>query len=207
MSVMKSKLSNIVCLFFIINLTTGLLFPSACVAQKDNNTARQVTIVYPDSTIKTYILNQKIKLKPRVNSEYFWIFNQKLYKNKGDYASYLIHGPFQVFDAENQLITKGDFRFGLKQGTWKSWYPDGEISQICNYKDGERQGICYMYDQGGELKNILSYRNDMLDGKCEYHLNGKTIIKKYRNGQEVKPWSILKFFSSFKIKQDTIPEK
>lgn len=205
--VMKRTLRYFVCLFFILSLYMGFLSPTVCSAQKDKYSCHQVTIVYPDTTIKTYILNQKLRIKPRENIEYYWVYNHKINKNKGDYSYYLIHGPFLVFDVNDRLITKGEFKLGLKDGTWKSWYPDGQIREISHYENGERQGICYLYDPAGELQRVLSYKNDKLDGKCEYHSNGETLIKKYKNGEETEPWSILDFFGSIKAKRDTIPAK
>jgi hypothetical protein len=204
---MKRILLYFICLFFILSLYTGFLFPSACSAQKDKYSCHQVTIAYPDTTIKTYILNQKLRIKPRENTEYYWVYNHKINKNKGDYSYYLIHGPFLVFDVNDRLITKGEFKLGLKDGPWKSWYPDGQIREISHYENGERQGACYSYDPTGELQTILSYRSDMLDGRCEYHSNSETLIKKYKNGEETEPWSVLKFFSSIKAERDTIPDK
>ncbi len=153
-------------------------------AQDTKEDRRSITIVYPDSTVKAYMLTSMPKIKIKNDLMYYWVYHEMIYWNRGDYAYYLLDGEYRVFDKSNKLLTKGTFREGVKDGEWKRWHINGELSSRGIWKAGQRQGRWFFFDSNGERTVQLTYKDDLLHGKCLYFNSGERRVKRFSSGKE-----------------------
>lgn len=168
------------------------------IAQQKNG-QRNVTISYPDSVIKTSVLDKPLKNGVSDNYTYYWYYAGTINQNQGGYSGKLINGRFEVFDNHQKLLSQGNFRFGLKYGNWIRWYEDGTLKQSCSFKNGQMDGSLKSYDNSGHLLSDLNYKNNKLDGKAEYFLKDTVVIKKFRMGKDLTVKEPKKLFSKSKM--------
>lgn len=149
-----------------------------------------------DHRIECRALIQKYDLKLESNIEYYWIKNNKLQKNKGAFSGSLLHGDWQKFNEEGQLIEKGNFITGMKNGLWQYWNLDGELVKSLNYAKGSLDGEAIHYHTDGTVEKI-PYDKGLIHGKKIITSADTIYVEKYRHGilipKKVKSKSGLKF--------------
>ena len=163
-----------------------LLFPSLLFAQKSIEQEDVMNIVIPrdDSTINVGILVKSKTVKIKNNLDYYWYKSNKLYKNRGGFDGNLLHGKYNVYNSDGELMRSGEFKKGLMSGYWKTWYNNGELESVTKWKNGKLNGRSDYYSVKGELTKSFNYKNDILHNKTfTYNKNGTVKeIKFYKNG-------------------------
>lgn len=168
-----------------------LLFACSVSAQRfvepDKMKAFNITVNYPDYTVKTQMLKEPKQFKPDVNLTYHWYTAQKIMETKGGFDGKLLHGTYRSFYLNDQLFESGEFKYGVKSGEWKNWYPDGKLKEITNWKKGRKNGSYALYSDYGKLMAKGVFKHDLLTGTfTTYDGNGNlTSKRKYKKGKEV----------------------
>lgn len=148
-----------------------------------------ITVNYPDYTVKTQILKNPKKTTTEPEITYHWYTNQTIMETKGGYDGKLLHGYYRSFYLSNQLFQSGEFKYGVKTGTWKNWYPDGKLKENMHWKNGQKNGSYYLYSSEGFMLGEGRFKNDVLTSKFKtYDKNGKVIlVQRYKKGELVLP--------------------
>ncbi len=63
-----------------------------------------ITVNYPNYTIKTEVLKNTLKVKPKINLTYYWYSNQKIIETTGGFDGKLLHGYYKTFLLNDQLL-------------------------------------------------------------------------------------------------------
>ncbi|GEM_PF-5238006 len=122
--------------YFVILTILLTVVGSNASGQDYDEATRSVTLNYRDSTI------------------YFGVIREEPYKtDKPRYAIYSkgkiqevdaiisgspLHGVYEVFDSERNIIRRGEYYRGVKHGKWIEFTIDGHIKNEQNWKRGER---------------------------------------------------------------------
>lgn len=173
----------------ILSLILLLAF-SVCAqrfVEPDKMKAFNITVNYPDYTVKTQMLKEPKQFKPDVDLTYHWYTSQKIMETKGGYDGKLLHGTYRSFYLNDQLFESGEFKYGVKSGEWKNWYPDGKLKEITNWKKGRKNGSYMLYSDYGKLMAKGTFKDDLLTGTfTTYDNNGNlTSKRKYKKGREI----------------------
>ena len=117
---------------------------------------------------------------------YYWYEYDKIHKNQGGFSGLLLHGAFNTFDGNGNLIESGNFASGLKTGIWKKWDTEGKIAEEHNWKAGILSGTSYYYINGNCVKTE-NYKNGILHGKVIVINDlGETETTVYKKGKVVE---------------------
>lgn len=172
---------------FIFFLGISILGFSQRFVEPDKMKSFNVTVNYPDYTVKTQMLKDPKKFTPDVDLTYHWYTAQKIMETKGGFDGKLLHGYYKSFYLTDQLFESGEFKYGVKTGEWKNWFPDGKIKEITNWKNGKKNGEYQLYTDLGVLMATGKFKNDELTGQFKTYDNfGKvTSVRKYKNGKEI----------------------
>lgn len=168
-----------------------LLFAFSVSAQRfvepDKMKAFNITVNYPDYTVKTQMLKEPKQFKPDVDLTYHWYTAQKIMETKGGFDGKLLHGTYRSFYLNDQLFESGEFKYGVKSGEWKNWYPDGKLKEITNWKKGRKNGNYALYSDYGKVMAKGAFKDDLLTGTfTTYDTNGNlTSKRKYKKGKEI----------------------
>ncbi len=146
-----------------------------------------ITVNFPDYTVKTQMLSHNKKLDAKSELTYMWYASQKIMETKGGFDGKLIHGSYRSFYLNNQLKEQGVIKYGLKSKTWKYWYSNGAIKESITWKNGVKCGVYCIYNDDGKLMAKSNFKNDKLDGRFYTYDNNGNILekKKYKDGVEV----------------------
>lgn len=150
------------------------------------NLVRNVSVAFPDSTIKAvaFYVNPKVKIDN--TAPYYWYYNNQINHNIGGYYGRLLHGVYRVFNKNNQMITEGNFSNGIKIGLWKYWFANGSLKASAMYKNGKLNGEMVYFSLAGEKLRVVEYKNDLMDGSETVFRTDTTIVNKYNNGRLVE---------------------
>lgn len=124
-------------------------------------------------------LIQKSDLKLDANVEYYWIRNNKIQKNKGNFSGSLLHGVWQKYNKNGQLIEKGSFIKGMKSGLWQYWNLEGDLVKSLNYTKGQLNGEAIYYFANGTVEKI-PYSKGLIHGKKRIISTDTILIERYR---------------------------
>lgn len=148
--------------------------------------SREVIITSSDSIIKARISTQKYTGKTDNDATYYWYYANTIHYNKGGFTGNLLHGRYQVFTSDDQLILLGNFNHGLKTGEWKEWYSNGQIKTITHWKKGLKHGIFQAFTVEGKQTRQAKFKNGVLHGYMYiYYPDGTADVRRYKNGEEV----------------------
>ncbi|MFO0355671.1 MAG: toxin-antitoxin system YwqK family antitoxin [Sphingobacteriaceae bacterium] len=174
-------------LFLNIGLFSVLGFFAQSFTEPSKIKSFNVTVNFPDYTVKTQMLNHTKSFEPKSDLTYMWYEHQKIMETKGGFDGKLIHGTYRSFYLNNQLKEKGEIRYGLKNSKWKYWYNNGNIRESITWKDGTKNGTYCIFNDDGKLMAKGNFKNDKLHGRFyTYDINGKVLEKKrYKEGTEV----------------------
>lgn len=155
--------------------------------EPDKMKSFNITVNYPDYTVKTQMLKDPKKIKLDPDLSYHWYISQKIMETKGGFDGKLLHGYYKSFYLTDQLFESGEFYYGVKSGEWKNWYPDGKLKEITNWKNGRKNGKYILYSDLGVLMATGEFEKDELTGEFKTYDNfGKeSSVRKYKNGKEI----------------------
>ena len=95
------------------------------------------TLNYIDATIKVYVYINNPNISYLETKEYFWYTEKAGIKStKGATGGLLLHGEFNAFDKDGNLIVQENYSNGLKQGKALEWNIEGEIIDKKIYEQG-----------------------------------------------------------------------
>jgi hypothetical protein len=174
---------------------------------------RRIYIYQEDSTIIAEVLGRMDNVKDPLNDKtYYWYAFDRIHCNEGGWSGNLLHGSFQVFNVQNDLIEEGQFEKGLKQGDWFFWNADGTIKQKTEWEDGEKSRMIEY--EAGKLVKEISYKNGMLHGKTIFYKDGNVVdVVKYNDGQIIEKkkkdeqWFLSRWLRKWKQREnkDSVP--
>lgn len=142
---------------------------------------REVTVTYPDSTVRANILTKECKVKPHDNFNYYWFYSDRINHNQGGYSGSLLNGDYKVFDLSRRLLTQGKFKNGIKTGQWKQWNTKTGNYYTEYWKKGKRNGTAILYAENGKKISQVNYKNGLKHGKSFYIKNDSTYTVFYKN--------------------------
>jgi antitoxin component YwqK of YwqJK toxin-antitoxin module len=123
-----------------------------------------------------------IKLKAKAESEqktYSWYREGKIITTSTGFAGKLLHGNFQVFYPNKNLMMQGKYINGLKNGTWIYWYSNGARMKQESWKYGLRDGLFTYYNESNDrISKDETYINDQLTYPQRQYINDSTLIYK-----------------------------
>lgn len=141
-----------------------------------------ITLTEGDTVYNFRVIKQSIPHPRQAN--YYWLGEGRLHFTYGGYTGKVVHGIFEKFNRQHDLLEKGEFQYGLREGKWVSWYPNGKWRAISHWTEGERSGTFREFYSNGALKTTGRHVGDKLQGKVySYSSEGKLVSKKrYRLG-------------------------
>jgi hypothetical protein len=126
--------------------------------------------------------NDKI-VKTNPDLEYTWLKNQTVLTTQGGYSGKLLHGNYESFYPNNNLMGKGKFSYGLKDGTWLYWREDGTLKTSEYWKNGQKEKDVILFNSSGVDSLIIPYKKDQKHGKVyEVFNNHKKHVQTYKKG-------------------------
>lgn len=174
-------------LFILIYIFCAFTASAQRFVEPDKMKAFNITVNYPEYTVKTQMLKEPKKMTPDVELTYHWYTAQKIMETKGGFDGKLLHGYYRSFYLNDQLFESGEFKYGIKSGEWKNWYPDGKLKEITNWKNGRKNGKYALYSDYGKLMASGTFKNDLLTGSFTTYDNMGNVSskRKYKNGKEI----------------------
>jgi hypothetical protein len=169
-------------------LALTFLFVSLCLpifAQKDFS-----ELNYNSQTINHAEYSEKIEftysdkiVKTKINLKYHWIKNQKVLITQGGYSGKLLHGNYEAFYSNKNLMEKGSFKLGLKDGHWIYWRIDGSIEKSEYWKNGKQIKYSVLYSTEGKDSLRTPYKNGLKHGKVyEVFGNNEKHVRTFKKG-------------------------
>lgn len=103
------------------------------------------------------------------------VFEKLVYKDDK------LHGPYELKDSLNTLVSKGNYKNELRSGHWIQRYTNNENKdkpysyyQEGSYVNGKREGKWILYYKKGVINKSFHYSNDKLNGAFkEWYNDGK----------------------------------
>lgn len=166
---------------------------------------REVTVTYPDSTIRADIRTKTKQINVKDNLVYYWFYSDKVNHNIGGYSGSLLDGKYKVFDLKKNLITQGRFHKGIKCGEWKKWNHKNGSCLTDHWKNGIKHGRSIIYSGDGKILSLTHFKNGLKNGKSYYMRNDSIIKTWYKDDKEVaqKPCFIKRIFCKKKCSNAT----
>jgi hypothetical protein len=154
-------------------------------AQQDINIAyqtREMVINKDDTITRVRIFVENPAIKADQERIYTWCQKQVILETRGSWAGKLLHGRYETFYPNHNLLEQGEYRNGYKIGEWSKWYPNGEIAERINWKNGLATGCFERYDDNGNLVEQGKYKEGQIHGLFISYEGGKRMKAHYRNG-------------------------
>ena len=145
---------------------------------------RSVTLSYPDSVVKFEVMVAPKELNAGDLLQYFWYDTDKLKTKKGSYSGKLLHGDFNVFGLENNMLVDGSFNEGLQHGLWKRWTPSGDLVRQAEWKNGIRDGVLIIFNSEGVEVLNEEYVEGLRHGRQVSNMDGEERIFYYLKGEK-----------------------
>lgn len=144
-----------------------LFFATAVTAQLTLAVQAQTVRLGTETGYVVANLSEKPVRSPYFDRHYHWVRAQSLHITQGGVGGTALHGSYQAYHPNGQLLEEGQFDRGLKNGTWKKWAQDGLLTQVEKWKYGRLHGITQRYSDQGELLEEARYRKGKLVVKKE----------------------------------------
>lgn len=176
---MKRRVGGILLIFSAVGLAQNSI-------DYDKLKSFNITVNYPEYTIKAQMLKDPAKITPDENKTYNWYASNKIMETKGGFDGKLLHGYYKCFFIGGNLKETGEFKYGVKSGKWSSWYTTGVLRDVLYWKNGVKHGKYRLYSETGQLVAEGNFKKDKLDGKFKTFYNGRVEdVKKYKDGVEI----------------------
>lgn len=93
--------------------------------------------------------------------EYFW-YNEysKIKSTKGGAGGNLLHGKYQFFDVNGNLLTEVNYYAGLQDGISKSWDSSGTVIELFKFNKGK---LIYSKFKSNNSDNIIEWNGPALE--------------------------------------------
>jgi hypothetical protein len=90
------------------------------------NNVRKAIVSTKDSIAYVTIYNSDAtNINVSEKKIYTWYANHKIHSNLGAFSGYLLHGEYEAFDLDGNLITQGNFHNGTHDGKWLFFKENG----------------------------------------------------------------------------------
>lgn len=119
----------------------------------------------PDSSLKANVMKSTHSIRIKPDRTYHWYNKNTIQHTDGGYSGRLLHGLYESFYADHNLLTQGKFDHGLKDGLWISWFRNGKIKERIHFNQGELNGCQELFDSTGHLRMRIYYHNNLRAGK------------------------------------------
>src|ERR1044071_2693369 len=110
-------------------ITTALLLQQIIFTNGNILFAKTITepiyINCADSSVHANVVVVSEKIKVNETSVYHWYSKNTIQHTCGGYSGKLLHGTYESFYPNHNLLSKGQFSKGLKEGLWISWFANG----------------------------------------------------------------------------------
>jgi len=157
-------------------------------AQVSCNSTKLIQLKEGNTNIYVHLFDKEVNEKDvKLDLTYYWLKSKQLHSSKGGYEGKLLHGKFTCFYSNEALKQKGTFKKGLKNGIWKEWFINGNLKSVTYFRNGLINGGHIEFSENGNKIKELNYKQGLLHGKCYEYNDSITVIRKYRNGQEIFP--------------------
>lgn len=135
-------------------LSYFLLTFRAGYAQSEMNLLEQVqnriTINHDNGEKEIFTVTPKAT-KVKSQQLYHWYQSQRVQQTQGGYTGKLLHGDYNRYSPNKQLILQGTYKKGLANGNWKEWRPNHRLMKEEYWKKGIQNGEARHYDGQGNL--------------------------------------------------------
>jgi hypothetical protein len=122
--------------YFVILTILFTVAGSNASGQDYDEATRSVTLNYRDSTIYFRVIREK---PYKIDKPRYAIYSKgKIQEVDALISGSPLHGVYEVFDAERNIIRRGEYYRGVKHGRWIEFTRDGHIKSNQNWKRGER---------------------------------------------------------------------
>lgn len=117
---------------------------------------------------------------------------------KSNFRENILHGRYELRDADNNLMYLGEFRDGSEEGKWlvrsispvSTW--KGQTNETGNYRNGKKEGLWERRTDDEKLIETYNYASDLLDGEhLLYDNSGQLIEKRLFSAGEFQALDIL----------------
>lgn len=171
----------------ILILLTLIVLSSFVNAElKDDGLLTRTVIVHDNrSKIQCSLLVEKVKRKTELNTLYFWYRNDQIKSNAGGYSGNLLHGLYQKYDEQKNLIEEGKYSYGTKIGLWKYWNEHGEVTRTIEYKSGKQNGLDCIY-KSEQIWEKSTYKSNQLHGRRLVQSKDSLFVETYRYGKLIR---------------------
>lgn len=183
---LNDQKSNVIAILLVLITGTFGVAEAQKGTMEMKNLVRNVSVAFPDSTIKAVALDVNPKVKIDNTTPYYWYYNNQINHNIGGYYGRLLHGAYRVFNKNNQMITEGNFSNGIKIGLWKYWFANGSLKASALYKNGKLNGDVVYFSMSGEKIRVVEYNNGVMDGSETIFRTDTTIVNKYNKGRLIE---------------------
>ncbi|TYR36315.1 hypothetical protein FXV77_10430 [Sphingobacterium phlebotomi] len=120
----------------------------------------RITINHDNGEKEVFTVTPKTA-KARSQRLYHWYQAQRVQQTQGGYTGKLLHGNYNRYAPNKQLMLQGTYKKGLADGNWKEWRPNHRLAKEEHWKKGQQDGKARHYDEQGKL--LL--QGKMKDGK------------------------------------------
>ncbi len=101
-----------------------------------NSATREVTITQDNNLFKFNILVHNKKVNHSSSKDYYWYSQKQIKNNQGGSSGFLLHGLYESFNTNYNLLEKGQFKYGVKNGEWNYWDENGVLVNSEFWEDG-----------------------------------------------------------------------
>lgn len=172
------------------------------------NTVRKIT--YDEhNQYRFYVLEDYRAIRAKPETTYYWYLNRKIHENKGYVGNLPLHGPYEKFDKQYNLLEVGRFKLGKKDSIWITFNKKGVLTERFKFKKGMLNGKYESYTDAGEKFLKGTYKNGIKTGRWIDFVKQDTVYyykgvaqKEKRNNFAKRVW--IKIFPK-KVKNDSLP--
>lgn len=135
----------------------------------------------------SFVAEAKSEVKPNLQKNYTWYYNNSLHTTKGNYSGKLLNGVYiKYYSLSHSMAEKGTYKYGLKNGTWYTWAEDGSILTYTEFKKGYRHGNYSEYADSSKLIHEGRFKKDLKTGTWfTYSPDGELLQRsKFKKGKQ-----------------------
>ena len=122
----------------------------------------KISINHDDGRLESFYITDD-NTKPRSEKFYYWYQSRKIQKTQGGFSGKLLHGSYQEFSGNKQLLRQGFYKKGLPHGEWKFWSDNQHLIKEEQWNKGRLNGQVSLYNE----KGILSMQGPMNDAQWD----------------------------------------
>ncbi|MFZ6052349.1 toxin-antitoxin system YwqK family antitoxin [Halocola ammonii] len=122
------------------------------------------TLVRKDERVEVQYFKENPKVSADPKLTYYWQDAGLIKSTQGGFSGGLLHGKYQVFDTDGNLIKSGYFSKGLKDGEWKKWDGEGTLLKLTHWDDGLLDGTYLIFNDDGNISEKKNFKDGVLHG-------------------------------------------